>query len=82
MYVTVRFLYVQQGGLAPKYRVAPLETLSFTESFLGIAISLLRLGRLAMHDISPGSLCHATQSFSALLHMSSWLTMSLRKGLP
>jgi hypothetical protein len=60
----------------PKYGVDPLESLSIKKSFLGIASALLGFGRLAMHDKSPESLCHATQAsawgithlpFSALL---------------
>jgi hypothetical protein len=46
----------------PRQGVASLETLSIKESFLGIASALLGFGRLAMHDNSPGSLCHATQA--------------------
>jgi hypothetical protein len=53
----------RQGGLAlPRRKVAPLETFSTKESFLGITSSLLGYGRLAMHGNSPGSLCHATQA--------------------
>jgi hypothetical protein len=36
--------------------------LSIKESFLGKASSLLGFGCLAMHDNSPGSLCHATRA--------------------
>ena len=46
----------------PKWAVASLETLSIMESFLGIASAPLGFGRLAMHNSSPGSLCHATQA--------------------
>jgi hypothetical protein len=52
------------GGLRvvlPGQSVASLETLSIKESFLGIASALLGFGRLAMHNKSPESLCHATQ---------------------
>jgi hypothetical protein len=46
----------------PKQGVASLETLSIKENFLGKASSRFGFGCLAMHDNSPGSLCHATQA--------------------
>jgi hypothetical protein len=44
----------------PGQTVASLETLSLTESFLGLASALFRFGRLAMLKL-PGSLRHVTQ---------------------
>jgi hypothetical protein len=48
----------------PGQAVASLETLSLMESFLGIASALFRFCRVAMHNKSPGSLCHVIQAYA------------------
>jgi hypothetical protein len=45
-----------------RHAVSPLETLSLTESFLGIASVLPWFGNLAIHDKSLGRLYHANQA--------------------
>jgi hypothetical protein len=52
--------FVTGWPCTPGQAVASLETLSIKESFLGRSSALLAFGRLAMHNKSPGSLCHAT----------------------